>query len=79
MVGTIEKDSSATEEPSLYHIINISKRQSSRVVKVIIEEEGNAQTSADILKTFSAHFRKTFNGSAIYKPTGVTRHEMHST
>jgi len=61
MVDATKKNKSAGEEPSLYHIIKVRRRQRSGVIKEIIDDEGNAQTtSGNILKAFSGHFLKTF-------------------
>jgi len=68
LVDTAEQDRTAGEDPSLYHLIKTQKRQASRLINYIIDDDGNLQTSsASILKAFSAHFRKKFQPTRINK------------
>jgi len=50
------------ENPSLHHPIKARKRQASRTIKKIIDDQGITYTeSFDIMKVFTIHFRKKFS------------------
>ena len=60
-IDATEKDRAGGEEPSLYHLIKARKRQSSRVIQEITDDDGMIQqTSVDILRAFADHFRRKF-------------------
>jgi len=60
-IDATEKDRAGGEEPSLYHLIKVRKRQSSRVIQEITDDDGMVQkTSLDILRAFADYFRRKF-------------------
>ena len=61
LVDTSDQDRIAGEVPSLYHLIKTRRRQESRLIKEILDDDGILQTtSTSILKAFAVHFRKKF-------------------
>jgi len=61
-LDTGEQDKMIDENPSLHHLIKARKRQASRTIKKISDDQGITSTeSFDIMKVFTIHFRKKFS------------------
>ena len=60
-IDTGEQDKMSGEDPSLHHLSKTRKRQASRTIRQIYEDQGITHTeSMDIMKVFTMYFRKNF-------------------
>jgi len=62
MLDTGEQDNMIGENPSLQHLIKVRKRQASRTMKKISDDQDITYIeSFDIMNDFTIHFRKKFS------------------
>jgi len=61
MVDTAEQDQIAGEHPSLHHLLQSRKRQEYRLIRQIVDDIDETQTtSTTILRAFATHFQQAF-------------------
>ena len=62
ILDTGEQDNMIGENPSLHHLIKVRKRQASRTIKTICDDQDITYTeSFGIMNVFTIHFRKKFS------------------
>jgi len=62
LVDTDEHDWQRDEQPTLFHVLRMQKRRSTRVIRQIQDEEGLTQnTHIRIISVFVAYLRKKYN------------------
>jgi hypothetical protein len=61
LVDTPEQDQVAGEHPSLHHLLRSRKRQETRLIRQIVDDNDETQTtSTTILRAFATHFQPAF-------------------
>ena len=65
VLGISELDKFAGEEPTLYHLLKMRRRQESRMVHRVRDNYGNTRTTKDILRTFVAFMRGKYEDVAV--------------
>jgi len=61
MLNNTEQDKAEGEKPSIHHVIRSRKRQETRTISIIRDDNDELQeTSKTILKAFTEHFQRAF-------------------